>query len=331
MIKENKVSKYMLYAIGEIVLVVIGILIALQINNNNELRKQKGEEVIILSGIKEDFIATRSNLLQTMKFQEMMLLRSRDLIDAIEAKDYLIHPDSIIHNINYGAFPTPREIALMGSYDALIGSGKTSIIQNQELLNVLADFSSKYKSGFGGHIKSENLFNLMMSATKDFFPALNTYTMRNSLDIKKKYTLKEKEIAIKQLYQNQSFLTYLLEKTKWETLRLIYQKNLLGSLNKVLYEFNFNELTPEKELYKKYIGTYANKANDFIKISYAEEHLIIHMPNGNKFNLVQINKSLFYVINWNGKLDFSIDGDSSNTFLFQFNDRDSAEYKRVNN
>jgi hypothetical protein len=39
MIKENKVSKYMLYAIGEIVLVVIGILIALQINNWNEGKK----------------------------------------------------------------------------------------------------------------------------------------------------------------------------------------------------------------------------------------------------------------------------------------------------
>jgi len=39
MIKENKVSKYLLYAIGEIVLVVIGILIALSINNWNENRK----------------------------------------------------------------------------------------------------------------------------------------------------------------------------------------------------------------------------------------------------------------------------------------------------
>ncbi len=36
MLTENKVSKYLLYAIGEIVLLVIGILIALQINNNNE-------------------------------------------------------------------------------------------------------------------------------------------------------------------------------------------------------------------------------------------------------------------------------------------------------
>ena len=39
MIKENKVSKYLLYAIGEIILVVIGILIALSINNWNEQMK----------------------------------------------------------------------------------------------------------------------------------------------------------------------------------------------------------------------------------------------------------------------------------------------------
>jgi hypothetical protein len=40
MLTENKFSKYLLYAIGEIVLVVIGILIALQINNANEVAKQ---------------------------------------------------------------------------------------------------------------------------------------------------------------------------------------------------------------------------------------------------------------------------------------------------
>jgi sensor domain CHASE-containing protein len=40
MLTENKFSKYLLYAIGEIILVVIGILIALQINNSNELSKQ---------------------------------------------------------------------------------------------------------------------------------------------------------------------------------------------------------------------------------------------------------------------------------------------------
>ena len=40
MIKENRISKYLLYAIGEIVLVMIGILLALQVNTWNEARKQ---------------------------------------------------------------------------------------------------------------------------------------------------------------------------------------------------------------------------------------------------------------------------------------------------
>ncbi len=39
--ETGKTSKYFKYAIGEIILVVIGILIALQINNWNEGRKQK--------------------------------------------------------------------------------------------------------------------------------------------------------------------------------------------------------------------------------------------------------------------------------------------------
>lgn len=43
MFTENKFGKYLIYAIGEIILVVIGILIALQINNWNEGVKQRKE------------------------------------------------------------------------------------------------------------------------------------------------------------------------------------------------------------------------------------------------------------------------------------------------
>jgi len=57
MIKENRVSKYILYAIGEIVLVVIGILIALQINNWNEEKKTKAK-------IKNTLVALHNDLVQ---------------------------------------------------------------------------------------------------------------------------------------------------------------------------------------------------------------------------------------------------------------------------
>lgn len=51
---EKKTGKYFKYAIGEIVLVVIGILIALQINNWNEERKEKLHEIDILKQMKTD-------------------------------------------------------------------------------------------------------------------------------------------------------------------------------------------------------------------------------------------------------------------------------------
>ena len=61
LLTDNKFSKYLLYAIGEILLVVIGILIALQINNWNEQRKDN-QTVIQLyhnleSSLKTDSLA----------------------------------------------------------------------------------------------------------------------------------------------------------------------------------------------------------------------------------------------------------------------------------
>tara|TARA_R110002153_G_scaffold259377_1_gene419023 strand:- start:73 stop:795 length:723 start_codon:yes stop_codon:yes gene_type:complete len=54
LLSENKFSKYLLYAIGEIVLVVIGILIALQINNWNEINKLDEIEKNTLKELKSD-------------------------------------------------------------------------------------------------------------------------------------------------------------------------------------------------------------------------------------------------------------------------------------
>jgi hypothetical protein len=59
LLNEGKTTKYFKYAIGEIVLVVIGILIALQINNWNENRKETIEEKAILESLYENLILAK--------------------------------------------------------------------------------------------------------------------------------------------------------------------------------------------------------------------------------------------------------------------------------
>ena len=63
---ENKTGKYLKYAIGEIVLVVIGILIALQINNWNETRKNNTKKnaltQALIEGLKKDTLAINNSI-----------------------------------------------------------------------------------------------------------------------------------------------------------------------------------------------------------------------------------------------------------------------------
>ena len=64
LLAEGKTGKYLKYAIGEIILVVIGILIALQINNWNENRKLRNQEKELLTQLQSEY---QSNLDQLDK------------------------------------------------------------------------------------------------------------------------------------------------------------------------------------------------------------------------------------------------------------------------
>ena len=59
---DNKPLKYMRYAVGEIVLVMIGILLALQVNNWNEVRKSKIKAEIFKEKIISDLIKDTLNI-----------------------------------------------------------------------------------------------------------------------------------------------------------------------------------------------------------------------------------------------------------------------------
>jgi hypothetical protein len=96
MLTENKFSKYLIYAIGEIILVVIGILIALSINNSNENNKTRQFEITILKNIQEDILADKLDLELNLQYHKEMLKNEQLLLNFL-----LNNQTQISENIDY--------------------------------------------------------------------------------------------------------------------------------------------------------------------------------------------------------------------------------------
>lgn len=138
LLSENKFSKYLIYAFGEIILVVIGILIALQINNWNQIQKLKEEETKILQGLLAEF---SENLVKFDSHYKNQLRRDRiikDLLDPklVDAPFEII--DSLIyyHGWNYKYNPST------GIYNSVINSGKIDLISNDLLKKSISEFNN---------------------------------------------------------------------------------------------------------------------------------------------------------------------------------------------
>lgn len=92
----------MLYAIGEIVLVVIGILIALQINNWNEIRKTRVLEISILEEIQQALIQDTIVINANIEYLLDKNLKSQELISHIENKiPYKKRLDTLMMDLYY--------------------------------------------------------------------------------------------------------------------------------------------------------------------------------------------------------------------------------------
>ena len=84
LLSENKISKYLIYAIGEIVLVVIGILIALSINNWNQEIKTKKQEIKILTELKNDLKTNLNEIIETYNTTSSRQLSTVLILDYFE-------------------------------------------------------------------------------------------------------------------------------------------------------------------------------------------------------------------------------------------------------
>jgi len=138
MINQNKVSKYLLYAIGEIVLVVIGILIALQINNNNEEKQRIKREYEIMTNLAEDF---NNNLVSINRSLDTIYPiwtnRLAKNISHFGLKDEEITQD-IRSDIGWTGYYKTKIIE--GSLNSILSSDKLELLRDTKLKNMLTAY-----------------------------------------------------------------------------------------------------------------------------------------------------------------------------------------------
>ena len=161
---DNQILKYSRYAIGEILLVVVGILIALQLNNWNETRKQDIKQSIYLTGLKADFELSKIAVERVIKKTDRVAKSIDTLVALMKKKGdvlTLIQIDSLFNRSSGFTVLMPSE----GVISDIISSGKLDMIKNTGLRNKIASWeadlrmireneilSKKVSSGYNDHI-----------------------------------------------------------------------------------------------------------------------------------------------------------------------------------
>ena len=128
LMEKNKTGKYLKYAIGEIILVMIGILLALQVNPWNETRKTNREELELLVSLHNEFTFNRDELDRSIKRAQIIQSRCITLLENTgnhEMKSSRYESDSLIRQ---GLLAIITYDASNGILDNIINSGKIHIL-----------------------------------------------------------------------------------------------------------------------------------------------------------------------------------------------------------
>lgn len=142
LLANNKLSKYLFYAVGEIVLVVVGILIALQINNWNLQKLERKEELKTYRNIKQQI---QDDLLELAEMKAFNQLKISEMQRA----------NQIIMNRNKRAIDTLAYITIMMSqysdfngnaniYETLVNSGDIKLLRNEKIPLQLKKLENTY-------------------------------------------------------------------------------------------------------------------------------------------------------------------------------------------
>jgi len=185
LIEEDNVRRYLLYAIGEILLVVIGILIALQVNNWNEERIQRNQEVKILHEIRNDLESNYVEIEEINLSIEQKLSDIDKVLSLIEQKQFTRENDTLLHV--YHGFGTGIFNSANTGYQFIQSNG-LSIISNDSLRILVTEM---YEKEFRNIHRREEMQSQLYTNVVNPFVHANMHLVESQSEFKMYYSPKE--------------------------------------------------------------------------------------------------------------------------------------------
>ena len=172
---KNRLVRYLVYGIGEIFLVVIGILLAVEINNWNEGRKDRETEQLLLRGLRKEMLGNRDELVKAMSYHQRSEGAVKKLIQIYKG-DYRQHTsrelDSLFAEVQWAWTFDPR----LGVLNSIKTTGKINIIRNPKLQSFISSFEEVANDS------REEALTIKSLIITQFLPVVNQYISANERD-----------------------------------------------------------------------------------------------------------------------------------------------------
>jgi hypothetical protein len=228
LLMENKTGEYFKYAIGEIVLVVIGILLALQINSWNQQRIEDNKEVELLTELKGEFLNNLGSIDESIKVNKKVTESCVNLTQLIRSDSILKVPEIVDQLLLYiGAFNSFD--ARIGIAGEVVNSGKLSILKNEVIRAQLG-----------------NWLTLLSDCEEDILFRSDNYTMNLMPFLMKRFPLANGELTKKLEFDKSNYLVTYQEKSPFK-LNLSLE-DLMGFENQVWHHKHNHDYVVINEL-----------------------------------------------------------------------------------
>ncbi|TVZ57052.1 hypothetical protein OD91_2358 [Lutibacter sp. Hel_I_33_5] len=230
---ENKTSKYFKYAIGEIILVVIGILIALQTNEWKQNQNLKKERTELINDLLIDFTNTQKKLDSLSIFQEKSYKNMTLFFEDVYIKRKELSLDSL-QSLALNFFSTTNFNPSLTTYNNANSSGKLSLLKNKKINYLFSDFFEKYNSY--KQINTSDSNNFFSGTIWDLKKEIGSVSQL--FDIAYYEKVRHTKISLKKYMDlvNSKIVFIALENRKVIVSNLKYEINTLSNINKKIIE-----------------------------------------------------------------------------------------------